>query len=161
MTSGSPQGLSAIICPSFSNSPVHDSFGRIESAMDFAALESLIETALATSPFTVSGAGFGSADITTLFSRQLGSDGLTLTDASRQSGSASSIVVQGTLTGPWLGASNLAALATFIVVDGPAEVAAVVTGFPPDWTLPTAFPALQAGWLDSFSCTDAQFTLDS
>src|ERR1700687_569540 len=100
MTSGSPQGLSAIICPSFSNSPVHDRFGRIESAMDFAALESLIETALATSPFPVSGAGVGARDITPPGSWLLASAGLAVADASRQSVSGSSLVVQGTLTGP-------------------------------------------------------------
>ncbi len=129
--------------------------------MDFPTLEGLINTALATPPFTVSGAGLSSPDITTLFTNQLGADTLSLANAVRQSTSASSIVVQGELTGPYLGGANLDAVATFTVVGSTAEVAIVLTGFPSGWSLATAFPTLQGGWLDRFTYTAVQFTLDS
>jgi hypothetical protein len=124
-------------------------------------LKGLIQTALHSSPFSVSGATLSSADITALFTEQFGGDALVLNGATQQSETATSITVKGTLASEYLGAPSLTVTAEFTVPETTAEVSASVSGFPSDWTPSVAFPPLKGSLFDSFTFTNPSFTLAS
>ncbi|MCW3054703.1 MAG: hypothetical protein JWN14_3873 [Chthonomonadales bacterium] len=124
-------------------------------------LKGIIQTALRSSPFSISGVTLASSAITALFIEQFGSDALVLNGAAQQSETATSITVKGTLASPYLGAPNLTVSAEFTVPDTTAEVSASVSGFPSDWTLSMAFPSLKRSLFDSFTFGNPSFTLAS
>lgn len=124
-------------------------------------LKELIQTALHTSPFSISGTTLSSTAITALFTEQFGSDALVLNGATQQSETATSITVKGTLASNYLGAPNLTVTAEFSVLDTTAEVSASVSGFPSDWTLSLAFTSLKGSLFDCFTFTNPSFTLAS
>ena len=129
--------------------------------MDVATLQSIVENALTASPFSLSGATLSSGNISSLFNGQFGADALTFTNAPQLNKTADSIQATGTLASAYLGAADLDITATFTVVDATAEVSAVVSGFPANWTLSAAYPALKGSWFDAFSFTAPAFTLTS
>jgi hypothetical protein len=124
-------------------------------------LKNLIQTALRSSPFSISGATLSSTEITALFKQQFGSDALVLNNAKQQSETPASITVEGTLAAKYLGAPNLTVTAEFTVPDTTAVVSASVSGFPSDWTLSTAFTSLKGSLFDSFTFAKPSFTLAS
>src|SRR5215213_9188739 len=124
-------------------------------------LKSLIQTALRSSPFSISGATLSSSEITALFNEQFGSDALVLNGATQQSETATSITVKGTLASEYLGSPNLTLTAEFTVSDTTAEISASVSAFPSDWMLSTAFTSVKGSLFDSFTFANPSFTLTS
>jgi hypothetical protein len=128
--------------------------------VDSASLSQLIDTALQTQPFSVSGALLGSPPISTLLTTFLGADSLVLTGASQPTG-ATGIVVAGQLTQTVAGLPGLRATATFGVADGVATLHLDLTGLPAGWTPSQSYPALTGTVLDEFTWTGPTLTLDS
>lgn len=129
--------------------------------IDVPMLKTRISTALAVSPFHVSGAGLQSAPLTRLLTSHLGADSLVLNGASRKSETDTSITVSGVLARPYRGLSGLSAEATFSVVDGVAQLSLRMTGLPSGWKPSDTFSALKGSHFDLFTYAAPELGLAS
>jgi hypothetical protein len=134
--------------------------------MDINTLKTLVKAALANSPFQISGLSLTSPPITQLFQNFFLADKLLLASASLKSESSTNIVIQGNLTAPFIGLSDLQVIATFqvVVASGGVDIAQVTLLFdtlPTDWQITTSFSAFKNSLLDAFSYSNSTLLLDS
>lgn len=129
--------------------------------IDVPTLKARVSTALASSPFQVSGAALGSEPLSQFLTRHLGADGLVLDRASKASETDTSITVSGTLAKPYRGLAALKATATFTVVDGVAHVSVLLKGLPANWKPSDTFAALKGTHFDLFSYASPELVLAS
>ncbi|MBZ4422662.1 hypothetical protein [Myxococcus sp. RHSTA-1-4] len=129
--------------------------------IDVPTLKARISSALASSPFQVSGTGLQSEPLTRLLVSHLGADSLALDGASRTAETDTSITVSGKLAKPYRGLSGLQAVATFTVADGVAHLSLRLTGLPSGWKPSDTFSALKGTHFDLFSYAAPELGLAS
>ncbi|MFD1538812.1 DUF6603 domain-containing protein [Nonomuraea guangzhouensis] len=128
--------------------------------MDITALKGIIQAALASQPFTVSGAQLQSPPVTAVLTGLFGGDGLVLTDATQLQQSDTEVVVEGTTSGV-LGLTGQHATVTFTLLDAVAQLHLTLDRLPDGWAPSASFPALTGSVFDDFTYTDPVLRLDS
>ena len=129
--------------------------------MDIAQLTQLIEDALETQPFSVSGTSLQSPSIGTCLTAFLGSDSLVLTGAGLLSKSSTAVVVEGQMTQDLVGLQKQHVNVTFTVPASEAQLEISLAKLPDGWTPSTGFDRLKGSVFDEFSWTDPVLTLSS
>ncbi|GAA3608177.1 hypothetical protein GCM10022419_111390 [Nonomuraea rosea] len=120
--------------------------------MDITALQGIIQVALASQPFTVSGAQVQSPPVTSVLTGLFGADDLVLTDATLLQQTDTEVVVEGTASAV-LGLTDQHTTVTFTVADAEAHLHLVLDRLPDGWTPSASFPVLKGSVFDDFTYT--------
>jgi hypothetical protein len=129
--------------------------------VDVTTLTGLIEKALETKPFSISGNLLGSASIASCLNAFFGTDVLELENAELKSKSATEVVVGGQMTQALAGLPNEQATVTFTVPVSEAQFELALTTLPAQWAPSTSFAQLKGSVFDEFSWADPVLTLSS
>ena len=129
--------------------------------MDVTTLTALIEKALETKPFSISGNLLGSASIASCLNAFFGSDLLELENAELKWKSATEVVVGGQMTQPLAGLPNEQATVTFTVPVAEAQFELALSTLPARWAPSASFAQLKGSIFDEFSWADPVLTLSS
>jgi hypothetical protein len=129
--------------------------------VDVATLTDLIEKALETKPFSISGNLLQSPSIGSSLTAFFGGDSLVLSDAKLKSKSSTDVVVEGQMTQELARLKNQKATVTFTVPTTEAQLVLALTTMPGGWTPTASFAQLKGSVFDEFSWSDPVLTLSS